>query len=388
MSNYELRITIEELRVSNHLKIMIKNVSDILDAARVVDVVGDFVTLKRSGANYTGLCPFHSENTPSFMVNEKRNIYKCFGCGKGGGPVNFLMEHEKMEYPEALEWLGKKFNVRVEHEKVSKEAEEKARQEEGIKESLRAVYRAAADWYVQQREGLSGDVLGYYHYRFGNNGTVDDYGIGYAPKSWTGLWDFLIGQQFQEDILKESGLFVQTEKGNYVDLFRDRMVFPVADHYGHTVAFSGRLHPYSDVSYYEKQGKKAPKYVNSPETVIFKKRKVLYGLDMAKSAVRSAGVLHLVEGQTDVISLQTSGLVNTAGVLGTGLSDDHAVLIGRYAKEVVLMPDNDDAGLKALMSWGKLLLKSGLMVSVAKLEGAKDWDERIMNYELRMTNVE
>jgi DNA primase len=356
---------------------MIKNVSDILDAARVVDVVGDFVTLKRSGANYTGLCPFHQENTPSFMVNEKRNIYKCFGCGKGGNAVNFLMDHERMEYPEALEWLGKKFNVKVEYEKVSKEAEEKARQEEGLRESLRVVYRAAEDFYIRQRETLSGDVLGYYHYRFGKNGTLEHYGIGYAPNQWAALWTYLTDMQFQEDILKESGLFVQAENGNFIDLFRDRVVFPISDHYGRTIAFSARIHPQTDVSWYAKKGQKAPKYVNSPETAIFQKRKVLYGLDIAREAVRSGGVLNLVEGQTDVIALQTSGLLNTAGVLGTALHEDHIALIRRYAREVNLMPDNDTAGSKALNDWGRLLLKAGLQVSVTRIEGVKDWDEKI-----------
>jgi DNA primase len=354
---------------------MIKNVADILDAARIRDVVGEFVVLKKSGSSLKGLCPFHSENTPSFIVNEQRNIYKCFGCGAGGGAVHFLMEHERMSYPEALEWLAKKFNVTLEHEKISKEEEEKIRRAEGFRDSLRAVYRAAEDFYIRQREEVSGDLLGYFHYRFGNNGTVDDYGIGYAPAGWNTLWSYLVERQFQEDILRESGLFVENQKGGIIDLFRDRIVFPIYDHYGNVVAFSGRLHPQTDVSYWEKNGQKAPKYINSPETVIFQKRKVLYGLDIAKDAVRSTGVLHLVEGHTDVIRCQKEGLVNTAGTMGTALHEDHVVLIKRYARDVVVMADGDGAGEKATREWGKMLLKGGVNVSVVRVEGGKDWDE-------------
>lgn len=358
---------------------MIKNVSEILEASDIVALVGEYVSLRKSGNNYQGLCPFHTENTPSFFVNPLRNSYKCFGCGKGGSLAGFIMEHENMTYPQALELLAKKAHINIDKEQLSKEEEDKRNHEESIRQSMMIIYRAAEEWYIEQRSAFQSIIGDYITARLGNNGAADNWGIGYAPRHWTGLWNYLIENQYREDLLAQSGLFWQNNKGEYMDFFRDRLIIPVADPYGNTIAFTGRLHPAFDNSYFEDKGKKAPKYINSPDTSVFSKRNTLYGFNLAKKSIKKEDCVHIVEGNFDCISMHRSGITNTVALMGKELSQEQILLLKRFTTKVNLIPDNDGSGegLKAMLRAGRTLMQSGFRISITPIKEVKDVDEMV-----------
>jgi len=337
---------------------MITNAQEIIDASRIEEVIGRFVKLDQ---HHKGLCPFHDEKTPSFSVSPVRGIYKCFGCGKGGNAVSFLMDNQKMSYPEALIWLASLNNIKVKAEKRTPEEEEILNKDMAVRQSISAVLHEAELFFIENRQYAIDYILA----RFGNNGTPDTWGIGYAPDSWTSLREHMIKKQFSTDILDISGLFVVKKEENKVfDYFRNRVMFPVYDDKNNLVGFGGRAMSEDEPA----------KYINSPENLLFHKSRVLFGFHAARQAVQKEGVLHLVEGYTDVIRLHSSGILNVSAAMGTALTDEQVLIIGRYARKVNMIYDGDDAGRKAARKNGQKLLREGIHVTISMLPDGQDPD--------------
>lgn len=338
-----------------------------MEVARIEEVVGDFVNLRRRGINYIGLCPFHNEKTPSFNVNPGRNIYKCFGCGKGGDAANFLMEHEQLSFPDALRWLARKYNIKIEEVQLSEEATREAQMEE----SLFLVNQFARDYYQQQLfdtdRGRSVG-LGYFKDRGFREDIIRKFGLGYAPPGGDAFYQEAIRTGYPADTLEKLGL-----AKNQRDFFRDRVMFTIHNLSGKVIAFAGRiLH----------KDPKAPKYINSPETEIYFKSKVLFGLYFAKQAIRKEDDCILVEGYTDVISMHQAGIENVVASSGTSLTVDQIRLIKRYTPNVTLLFDGDAAGLKAALRGVDLLLEQDLNVKVVVLPDGEDPDSFVQKMGL------
>lgn len=342
-----------------------ETVQRILDTADIVDVVSDFVTLKRRGANFIGLCPFHSERTPSFSVSRAKGICKCFSCGKGGSPVNFLMELEQMSFNDALRYLAKKYNIEIKESEVS-EAE---RQEAGRRENMLAVNDAAmkimADNLTNTDEGRN-IGLAYFRERGISDDAIRKFDLGYALERNTSLRDALVSQGYNEDTVIETGLCIkQEDTGRVYDRFRSRVIYPVRSISGRVVAFGGRT---------LRSDKKVAKYVNSPESVIYSKSRELYGLYQAKSAIARKDKCILVEGYMDVISMYQRGIENVVASSGTSLTEGQIRIIHRFTSNVTLIYDSDAAGIKASLRGVDMLLAEGLKVKVVSLPDGDDPD--------------
>lgn len=338
-------------------------ISQIFDAARVEEVVADFVALKRRGSNYTGLCPFHNERTPSFHVSPTKGIYKCFGCGKAGNSVNFVMEHEKFTYPEALRYLAKKYNIEIQEEAES--AEQVA--EKSARESLMAITDFAAKFFTDQLfntdEGLSVG-LSYFHGRSFSDDTIREFQLGYSPEAWDSLSKEALKNGFSADMLEKSGLSIKKDDRLY-DRFRGRVMFPIHSQAGRVIGFGGRIMT-SD--------KTRPKYVNSPESEIYNKSKVLYGISFAKHAIAANDMCFLVEGYTDVISMYRAGVQNVVSSSGTSLTVDQIRLIKRYTPNITILYDGDPAGIKASFRGIDMILEQGMNVKVVLFPDGEDPD--------------
>ncbi len=336
-----------------------ESVREVIDTARIEDVVGDFVNLKRRGNNYTGLCPFHNEKTPSFNVNPARNIYKCFGCGEGGDPVKFLMQLEQLSFPDAIRWIAGKYNLKLEEKEVSAEV----RAEIQEKDSLLIVNEFARKYYADQLyhtdEGKS-IGLSYFKSRGFLKETMETFGLGYAPVQRDGLYQAATAAGFPEQKLEKLGLV-----RNKRDFFRDRVMFTIHDLSGKPIAFAGRI---------LKKDVKAPKYVNSPETEVYHKSDVVYGMHQARQSVRKLDNLYMVEGYTDVISLHQNGIRNVVATSGTSLTAGQAKLVKRFTENVTLLYDGDKAGIKAALRGVDVLLLAGLNVRVVILPDGQDPD--------------
>ena len=330
----------------------------------IEDVVGQYVSLKRSGSNLFGLCPFHGEKTASFSVSPDKGIYYCFGCHKGGGAVNFMMEIEGLSYPDAVRALAKKAGMEVPEDE---QYQSRYRQQE----RLWALHREAARFFHSQLYAPVGRAaLEYALGRGMSRSILTTFGVGYAPDSWDSLVRAMKAKGYTEEELRESGLVtVPQNNGNLLDRFRDRLMFPIIDVRGNVIGFGGRI---------IKNDKDAAKYLNSPETIIFNKRKNLFGLNLAKKSKQ--GYLILVEGNIDVVALHQYGFDNAIASLGTSLTEDQAALMTRYTDQVVLIYDGDKAGQNATQRAIPILEKAGLQVKVLQIRDAKDPDEYLKKF--------
>jgi DNA primase len=337
-----------------------KSIEEIMERARVEEVVGDFVNLKRRGSNLIGLCPFHHEKTPSFSVSPTKNLYKCFGCGKAGGAINFVMEHEGYDYPEALRYLAGKYGIQLEETQADADTIKAERERETLYKVLEFAWQYYKNQLHQTEEGqLSG--LNYFKERGFRTKTIEVFGLGFAPDQVDGLVREAQKAGFSSEILQKAGLITQYSG----DFFRHRVMFPIFNISGKVIAFAGRQLGSS---------KKGPKYINSPETDIYVKRKVLYGLSQAKKAIRDSDNCFLVEGYTDVISLHQAGVENVVASSGTALTPDQIRLIRRYASRITVLYDSDPAGIKAAMRGLDLILEENMDVRLALLPEGEDPD--------------
>lgn len=330
----------------------------------IEDVVGQYVNLRRSGANLFGLCPFHGEKTPSFSVAPDKGIFYCFGCHKGGSVITFQMEIEGLSYPDAVRSLAKRAGMEVPEDE---QYQSRYRQQE----RLWALHKDAARYFHSCLYAPMGAAaLGYARDRGMTQGTLTRFGIGYAPDSWTGLTDVLRKKGYTDQELRDSGLVTVSRKnGNLFDRFRDRLMFPIIDVRGNVIGFGGRIMT---------ADKTAAKYLNSPETLIFNKRKNLFALNLAKKS--KLGYLILVEGYMDAIALHQYGFDCAVASLGTALTEDGANLLSRYTQQVVLIYDGDAAGQNATQRAIPMLEKAGLQVKVLQMRDAKDPDEFLKKF--------
>ncbi len=332
----------------------------IIDIAQIVEVISEFVPLKKRGSNYVGLCPFHKEKTPSFHVSESKGIYKCFGCGKSGNVVNFLMDYEKLSYIDALRWLATKY--RIEIKEIPLTEEEIQRKNE--RESLLIANKFAHDFFIQQLnhtdEGKSVG-LNYLEQRGIRKDIIQTFGLGYCPSNHTAFFDAATKKGFKAEVLQKAGL---VNKGNY-DNFTSRIVFPIYNLSGNVVGFSGRR-----IS----NDESIAKYYNTPETELFQKGHLLYGLFQAKRAITENDQCYLVEGNLDVLAMHQMNVINTVASLGTSLTLDQIALIKRFTKNVVVLYDSDKAGINAAMRGIDLLLQEGMNVKIVLLPEKHDPD--------------
>lgn len=340
-----------------------QTIGRILDAADIVDVVGDFVTLKKRGVNYIGSCPFHNEKTPSFTVSPSKGICKCFGCGSGGNSVNFIMELENMSYPEALVYLAKKYNIPVEEKELSDDE----KKEKSKIESLRIVNEFAGKYFnnalLNTDEG-SAIGLSYFKERQINRNIIDKFQLGYCSNGGTVFTDEAKKNGYKEELLTELGL---TKKGQYsaFDFFKGRVMFPIHNLSGHVIAFGGRT---------LQKTKEIAKYFNSPESVLYHKSDVLYGIYQAKKAITHENKCYLVEGYTDVTSLHQAGIENVVASSGTALTSGQIRLIKRFTQNITILYDGDAAGIKAALKGIDLVLEQGMNVKVVLLPDGEDPD--------------
>jgi DNA primase len=341
-------------------------IQQILSRIDILDVVGGFVRLKRRGANYLGLCPFHNEKTPSFTVSPSKEIFKCFGCGKSGNTISFIMEHEKLSYVEALRWLANKYNIEIEETEAS--PEQKIQQQ--TSESLFIINQFAQQFYshilFETEEGK--DIgLSYLKERGFNDETMKKFGLGYAPDSKERFAKEAIGKQYNPELLQKSGLVVNRHE-QLVDNYRDRIIFPVHNNSGKVIGFGARQ---------IKKNDKSPKYINTPENELYVKSKILYGTYFARHAIDKADECLLVEGYTDVISLHQAGIENVVASGGTSLTQDQLRLIKKYTKNLTIVYDGDPAGVKAALRGLDMALEESLNVKLVLIPDNEDPDSYV-----------
>ena len=332
--------------------------TELTERNDIVDVVSGYVRLgKKSGSNMFGLCPFHSEKTPSFSVSPDKQIYHCFGCGKGGGVINFIMEIENLSFPEAVEFLAKRAGMPIPEEENDRESRKRSR--------MLALNRDAARFfYAQLSTPQGGAARDYMAKRRIGPATAKNFGIGFAPDTWDSLEKAMREKGYTDFELFDAGLVRKGNKGGYYDTFRNRLMFPGIDVRGNVIGFSGRI-----------LGDGEPKYMNSPETLVFNKSRNLFALNLAKKS--KSGYIILSEGNIDIVSLHQAGFDSAVASLGTSLTPEQARLLSRYTNQVIIAYDNDGAGIKAAQRAIGILEKLDLKVKVLRLNGAKDPDEFI-----------
>ncbi|MBL0050392.1 MAG: DNA primase [Bacteroidetes bacterium] len=350
-------------------------VESIVETARIDEVVGDFVNLRKRGSTLVGLCPFHNERSPSFAVSPSKGIYKCFGCGKAGDSVNFVMEHEHYTYPEALRYLANKYNIEIVEE--IKTDEQKIADLE--KESLYAINDFAAKFYHQNLETTEGQAIGkaYFYERGFTDATIEKFQLGYSPDAWSTFTDEATKNAYNISNLEKAGLTIIKEDKKY-DRFRGRVMFPIYNLTGRTIAFGARI---------LKTDPHQPKYVNSPESDIYKKNKSLYGINFAKKSITVNDTCYLCEGYTDVISLHQAGIENSVSSSGTSLTVDQIKLIARYTQNITVLYDGDAAGIKASMRGIDMILQEGLNVRIVLFPDGDDPDsysKKVSTEELKL----
>lgn len=341
-----------------------ETIAKVLDAARIEEVVGDFVDLKKRGTSLIGNCPFHNEKTPSFHVSVAKGIYKCFGCGVGGDSLKFVMELEKFSYPEAIRYLGNKYGVEI--EEIERSPAQLAAQDK--RESLYILSQWAGKFFKENLwETDFGKSIGlsYFKERGYREDIIKKFELGYSPEQWTALVDEAKKGGFQEEFLKDIGLAIERDDKSLYDRFRGRVIFPIHNLTGRIIGFGGRT---------LKTEKAIPKYVNSPESEIYHKSDVLYGLNFAKKAIMDADVCFLVEGYADVIAMHQTGIENVVSSSGTSLTTGQIKLISRFTKNVVILYDGDAAGIKASLRGTDMLLEDGLNVKVLLFPDGNDPD--------------
>lgn len=342
-----------------------KTVDEILLVAKIEEVVGDFVSLKKRGQNWVGVCPFHDDKNPSMYVSPRLGIFKCFVCDAGGNAVHFLMEHEKISYPEALLYLAKKYNIPVEEE-AEKSPEEKAAQNE--RDSMFIVNSYAETYFISQlfdtEEGRT-VALSYFKERGFNESTIRKFRLGYNPEGWDAFTKEALQKGYNKRILLKTGLIKETDTGKLYDFYRGRIIFPIHNTLGKVVGFGGRILGKSD---------KIAKYFNSPESEIYHKSDILYGFYFAKKSIRTLDNVYLVEGYTDVISLVQSGIENVVASSGTALTERQIKLLSSQTQNITVLYDGDTAGIKASLRSIDLLLSAGMNVKVVLLPEGEDPD--------------
>jgi DNA primase len=339
-----------------------ETIQRVRDAARIEEVVGDFVRLRRRGANLIGLCPFHNEKSPSFSVSPAKGIFKCFGCGKAGDSLGFLMEVDQLTYPEAVRKLAERYSIDIEERQQSPEEQEQAQ----VKETLFQINEAVANWFQAQLwETEEGQIaaLSYFRERGFTDETIRAFRLGYAPKSWNNLGDYAKEKGYKEEYLQSLGLISKSERKT--DVFRERVMFPILGTSGRVLGFGGR---------YLIKKENSPKYINSPESEIYLKREVLYGLFQGKQRIIKEDECYLVEGYTDVISLFQAGIENVVSSSGTSLTSEQIRLIRRFTKKVTLLYDGDAAGINASFRGIDMLLEEGMEVRVVLFPDGDDPD--------------
>jgi len=349
--------------------ILKSTIDRIMEATDIVEVIGEFVQLKKRGANYVGLSPFANERTPSFTVSPAKGIFKDFSSGKGGSAVTFLMELEKFSYPEALKWLAKKYGIEVEETVETIENKE----EENRRESLMIVSAFAAKFFHESLlETDEGKAIGlsYFKERGFTTDTINKFELGYSPDQWEAFTGQAIKEGYQPEFLIDSGLSVKRDNGNLYDRYRGRVIFPIHSFTGRVIAFGGRT---------LKSDKNVPKYVNSPESEIYHKSNVLYGLYFAKKAIREEDNCYLVEGYADVLSVHQAGIENVVASSGTSLTAEQIRLIGRFTKNITILYDGDAAGIKASLRGLDMILEEGLNVKVVLFPDGHDPDSYVRN---------
>jgi DNA primase len=341
-----------------------ETIDKVFETARVEEVIGDFVQLKRAGSNYKGLSPFSDERSPSFMVSPVKQIWKDFSSGKGGSVVTFLMEHEHFTYPEAIRFLANKYNIEIEETEVSQEDKIEANE----KESLYLVSEFAKSYFhdtlLNTEEGKA-IGLSYFKERGFTNETIAKFGLGYSPESWDAFTKEALAKGYQLEFLEKVGLTITREDGKHFDRFKGRVMFPIQSLSGRNLGFGGRILT---------NDKKAAKYLNSPESDIYHKSKVLYGIFHAKQAIAKQNNCYLVEGYTDVIQLHQAGIENVVASSGTALTPDQIRLINRLTKNITVLFDGDAAGLRASVRGIDLILEEGMNVKVCTFPDGDDPD--------------
>jgi DNA primase len=338
-------------------------IAEIFDTARIDDVIGDFVNLRKRGVNLLGLCPFHNEKTPSFTVSPAKGIFKCFGCGKGGNVVNFLMEHEHYTYPEALRYLAKKYNIEIDEDEPTADELEALNE----KESLYHITEYAQKYYSEQLLNTEeGKAIGlsYFKERGFTDATIEKFQLGYGPKAWDSFTKKARDNGYKLEFLEKTGLTISKEDKQY-DRFRSRVIFPIHNLSGRVIGFGGRILGTEE---------NKPKYVNSPESEIYNKSKVLYGIFQARNSVAKNDNCLLVEGYTDVITLSQSGIENVVASSGTSLTVDQIKLIKRYTQNVTILYDGDPSGIKASFRGIDMILEEGMNVKIVLFPDGEDPD--------------
>lgn len=339
-------------------------IEEVKSRIDIIDVVGDFVSLKRSGQNYKALSPFTNEKTASFYVVPSKGIFKDFSSGKGGDAITFVMEHEGLSYSETIRYLAKKYGVEIQDETVSAEALAQQTERDGLYIVMNYAKEYYADLLFNHEEGQS-IGLSYFHERGFHDRVIREFELGYSLNEWDHLTKAAIQKGFSQPILEKAGLTIVKEEGKVYDRFRGRVIFPVHNLTGKTIAFGARILT---------KEKNQPKYVNSPETDIYHKSNVLYGLYQAKNAIRREDACYLVEGYTDVISLHLAGVDNVVSSSGTALTEEQIKLIRRFTENVTILFDGDAAGIKAALRGIDLILKGGLNVRVVLFPDGEDPD--------------
>ncbi len=338
-------------------------VQQILDTADIVDVVSDFVALKRRGGNWIGLCPFHNDRRPSFYVSRAKGICKCFACGEGGSAVNFIMKHEQLSYPEALRYLARKYHIEIQEKELTDEEKQAQTEREAM---LMLNEWACAYFEKQLHETQAGQDIGlsYFKQRGFNDATIKEFRLGYSSEGYNDFYQAAIAQGFNPQLLFDVGLCIPDDRGGH-DRFRGRVMFPIMNIAGKVIAFGGRT---------LRKDKDIAKYVNSPESIIYSKRDVIYGLYQAKREISKQDKCFIVEGYADVISMHQAGFKNVIASSGTALTEGHIHAIRRFTNNVTEMFDGDAAGIKAAIRGVDMLLKEGLSIKVLPLPPEDDPD--------------
>lgn len=343
-----------------------QTIQQITSRLDIIDVVGEFVKLKKRGANYLGLCPFHNEKTPSFTVSPSKEIYKCFGCGKSGNTITFLMEHEKYSYAEALRWLAHRYNVEIEETEVTDEV----KQQQQVADSLYIINNFAQKFFTEQlflsNEGQA-NAMSYLEERGFTEDIIRKFQLGYDPQEKNAFTTAALNNQFSGDLLLKTGLVVN-RNDELMDNYRGRIIFPVHNNTGKILGFGARIIGKAD---------KAPKYINTPENEIYSKSKILYGSYFARQSIDKQDECLLVEGYTDVISLHQAGIENAVASGGTSLTTDQLRIIKKYTNNLTIIYDGDEAGIKAALRGLDMALEESLNVKLVLIPGNEDPDSYV-----------
>ncbi len=340
-----------------------ETIDNITSAVRIEEVIGDFISLRRRGVNLLGLCPFHNEKTPSFTVSPVKGIYKCFGCGKAGNAVGFIMEHEHLSYPEALRYLAKKYQIEIEEEARTPEQIQETSEKESLfnLNEFARKYFSSALFDTEEGKALG---LAYFREREIREDIIRKFQLGFSPDPWNAFSEHAITEGYKKDILLKTGLSLEKE-GRLYDRFHSRVIFPIHSASGRTLGFGGRILT---------SEKNRPKYVNSPESDIYNKSRTLYGIYFARTAIAQKDNCYLVEGYTDVISLHQAGVENVVASSGTSLTTDQVRMIQRYTSNITILYDGDPAGIKASFRGIDMVLEQGMNVRIVLFPDNEDPD--------------